>query len=259
MSAAMSIDDKIRDFEDHFLNELAMVSSVDFRHNNGHGRNGVFKRLLFCCLLDTMSDVIDPAECADAPSNERQQDKWKLLVAIKRYGNWPNHDKVSLPRLSRLLERTTDPNFDSLRNCANHILKTTPWPEGGLIPISNDPSLSWLEAIWPRSAEGKPLKINQCDYNDLRHDRILYSFRNKLVHETRQVIPEGPDTAPEPGPFYHRRRTVADPVKELWILKHPSKFIEELTMNVLRGLVADHRQRQIDPGERLWTDQLWND
>ena len=44
-----------------------------------------------------------------------------------------------------------------------------------------------------------------------------------------------------------------------WALTHPPKFVEKLAFNILSGLVADCRRRQIDPVKRLSNEPYWTD
>jgi hypothetical protein len=151
----MTVDEGIEMFVAHFENEIKMVSACDFQHRNGDDRNDVHKRLLLCCLIDAMSDVI---RIRLPPEKARQENRLKFLAAIRRFGKWRDSQKISRPYLERLLTRVkNDPQFDPV----HEYLKDLPLlPNDSIVSTSHDLDPKWFEKNWPRNSKGPvPIRL----------------------------------------------------------------------------------------------------
>jgi len=247
-----SVNESIDWFDNFFRNELEMVASTRFTR-----RESVHKRLLFCCLIDAMSDAVD-LPCL-SPKGSHTDNKKRFLEGIRLYGKWPACSKVSRPYLESLLSKTTDSAFDKVKD---YISQKPNWPNQVIVDTKHDLRFKDLDLHWPRD-KNEPKKIAETRLADLRHDHLLYYFRNKLVHETREVNQEYDtrfDDMPASRPFYHKGLDwTQNPPSDYWALTHPPKFVEKLAFNILRGLVADCRRRQLDPVKRLSTEPYWSE
>jgi len=245
------VDKGIDLFFSHFKNVIETISSSSCSRNED-----VYKRLLFCCLIDTISDVVElPAPHSNI--NAKQDDKAKFLYAIRRFGEWPEHDRVSRPYLDKLLSETTDPRLDPLKEW---LASLETLPNTSIVKISYDLDLKLIEKLWPKDANNQPVKINKKTFSDLRHDSLFYFFRNKLVHEMRAVNPEAYVGPNHLEPFYHRGQDETEkPFRVYWLLTHPPKVVEKLALRILKGLTEDCRQRKIDPGKRLFAEPYWSE
>ena len=259
----MTTDNRIDLFAEHFQSEMEMISSAQFRHGRtGFDRSAVYKRLLFCCLIGTVSDVIPPPSGPGAPGNRGEKNKWKFLAAIRLFGDWPDHKRISRPYLEKLLSFTSKPLFEPVKK---HIKTLPPWPQNSIVTSAYDLEPNWFEANWPKKAEGQPEKIDNkkgesWSFQDLRHDHLFYGFRHKLVHELRALNPEEAISQDLGTPYYHKGRDLTEhPVRHYWQLKHPPGFVYNLAKRILRGIVADFRSRQVDPGLALWSEPYWSD
>jgi hypothetical protein len=203
-----------------------------------------------------MSDVI---RIRLPPEKARQENRLKFLAAIRRFGKWRDSQKISRPYLERLLTRVkNDPQFDPV----HEYLKDLPLlPNDSIVSTSHDLDPKWFEKNWPRNSKG-PVKIEikkgvKKSFHDLKHDELIYAFRNSLVHETRALSREA-EIPPHSVPFYHRKRdTTVRPHRKYWVLKHPPKFLETLALNILHGMEDHFRKRKVNPCLRLWNRPDW--
>jgi hypothetical protein len=136
---------------------------------------------------------------------------------VVRYAGWAEGDKVSLPHLVAALERAAEPAFDSLRQFAYARLKE--WGTAGPLCIDRDLDKSELQTRWPKAQDGNDLLISalKLDWTHLQHRKLLYSYRSKLSHESREATFSFEDST-EPRPFYEH-------VGNDWNLVYPFGFL----------------------------------
>lgn len=234
------LEQQINSFTSWFEREIQLISETNFSR-----REEVYKRLLFCCLIDTITRAIVFSDGRKPGSQRGNKDKF--LEAIRRYGNWPTYNKVSHPYLYARLSETKDSKFDKVKEYMAN------WPNETIVETSCDLDLQRLETIWPRESGGELLKIKKkYRLQDFTHDRLFYDFRNKLVHEIKTEILELEIEPDRQYPFYIKRidQTI-QPYKEDWILVHPPKFVENLASDILNGLSNDCRRYKINPWQQL--------
>jgi hypothetical protein len=248
----ITVNERIDSFTRWFQTEIRLISEINFGQ-----REEVYKRLLFCCLIDTITDATDLREAPGKESDPEQVNKPKFLKAIERYGKWPSYNKVSYVFLKLLLSKTEDPKFGGVKK---HMAGVPDWPDESIVSISRDLDEEWFEKNWPRDSCQKPVKIAKKTFRDLRHDMLFYHFRNKLVHEVRAVNPEYETNLDEKYPFYHRGQDcTAEPNRRFYHLVHTPQFVKTLALNILDGLATDCRRNQIDPWKHLAKEPYWSE
>jgi len=248
----MTVNERIDSFTGWFQTEIRLISEINYGR-----REEVYKRLLFCCLIDTITDATVLCEAPGKVSDPKRVNKSKFLVAIERYGKWPSCNKVSYIFLKELLSRTENPKFGGVKE---HLAGEPDWPDESVVNISRDLDVEWFEKNWPRDPKGKPAVIAEKTFRDLRHHALFYHFRNKLVHEIRAVNQEYEINPDEEYPFYHRGQDcTSEPNRTFWHLVHPPQFVKTLALNILNGLAADCRQNQIDPWQHLAREPYWSE
>lgn len=233
-------EENIDQFVAYFRRQLQVVKSATFTENDE-----VYRKALYCSIIDALSTTMG------ATGTHRG----KFTQAIQQYAAWPDNSRVSRPHLEKLLSRTTDADFDAVRHA---LAASPPFPPCSIVPISKDPESASIEVIWPREAKGTATrlrKIDGLDYTMLRHDQLLYSLRNRLIHESRT---HG-TTIPLPHhntPYYHQTASL-DTGDEWWTLIYPCAFVENVATNVLEGLENHYRSKKVDPYDFFHYGDYW--
>lgn len=241
-TAIVNTYDPIEIFVTYFKEKIDVISNAKFgTHSDEHQTVRDLKRLLFCCVIDAMSDVVDvPAAGTNKDQDNRndlQIDKARFRKAIKDYGGWPDCSRVCRPQLEALLEEDKasknkggNCNFDGVRA---FIKKLPAWPSDGLTPLAAvhkyDPEYEDLEKVWPPK-DGKLCEIT--------HAMFLYHFRSELVHKFESCTYQSTLHLGQKEPYYVlvEDESVNNQHSSYWVLEHPPEFMAKLARSILSGL-----------------------
>lgn len=207
----------------------------------------LFKKILFCSVLDALSRSIYPSK--------KPRERFTSLV--RKFGRWPHKDRLSLPHLGRLLELIPDPDFDKIRQLTFEKLAQweAPW---GTIPLDQDPHYDEIAKYWPNGVELKePFKM--INLRSLTHLQLLYSHRNSLFHEFR-VPGYGIEIDDDDEPYYHDLTTIVDngePDRVSLELVYPVRFFELLCLTVLEGLKECFEKNELNPNDSYRFGSYW--
>lgn len=235
------LDEAISRYCTHFSSQIARVNAVS-------GESGdLFKKILFCSVLDALSRSIYP----------RKEPRDRFTSLVRRFGRWSHQDRVSLPHLGRLLELTPDPVFEKLRKFTFERLAQwkAPW---NAITLDQDPAFTEIAKHWPKGEEYKA-PMEKIRLESLTHLQLLYSHRNSLVHELR-TPGYGIEMDGDNEPFYHDMSTFAvdgEPDLETIELVYPVKFFEQLCITVLDGLKIYFMENQLNPYDSYKFGSYW--
>lgn len=231
------LNEAINRYCNHFSKQIVRVNEV-----SGESEE-LFRKILFCSILDALSRSVFP--------HKEKRKNFTLLV--QKYGDWPEHNRVSLPHLEALLKDNTDTAFEKLREITTTRLKGWKHPMN-TIALDRDPELDEIVEYWPKGRK-------KDDIDRLTHLQLLYSYRCFLVHEFRTpgygVDAFDPDAD---KPYYHELDTHSDE-KSMWIesieLVYPVKFFENLCKNVLRGLKKHLQEKKKNPYKSYIFGSYW--
>jgi hypothetical protein len=203
-----------------------------------------FKKALYVSVLDALSRCVYP----------RRRNRDRFTRFVRMFATWPNEARVSLPHLVRLVAVVPDPEFSKLRRFACSELDG--WEHGRIIELSRDPDLASILKLWPSS--GEPLQGVRAD--SLQHLRLLYQYRNSLLHEFRQ--PRGSDISDNHEPHY--MYCLPDPGgppgrNGVWHLSYPVHFFKGLVTSALANLQQYLLDNQINPYESYVFGDYWLD
>jgi len=153
---------------------------------------------------------------------------------VVKYSNWKDGERVSLPHLVAALERTDDPRFEEPRNVAYRRLNK--WGTGGPLRIDRDPGKTEVQKLWPKNSSGTSLEIPGLgfDWKALQHRRLLYAYRSKLSHESRQPTASSENPS-DRFPIYE---DLGEPEKPEWHLVYPVGFLADLCRTGIQNLKA---------------------
>lgn len=238
----MNITDiHINDYTEHIQYHINHINTIILENANDSA-GSLYKKTLLISLLDNMAKVAFPTE-----TNKR-----RMINFLQTFSDWKDGNKISLPALRKLTERTGDSSYDRARNFAQEELNK--WQSGSLVQISQDADLQTVAAIWPvHSSEkiNKTLPASKLDVSleDLQHYNMFYQYRNCVIHESR--VPGVGDYHVDSETPYYSSSFVSDPRfrsgRTIRGLVYPLKFFTYLCQTSLTNLKKDLTQNQIDP------------
>lgn len=243
--------DPIEIFVTYFKEKIDAISNAKFgNHRDEDQTVSDLKRLLFCCVIDAMSDVVDvPAEETNKNQGNRkdlQIDKARFLKAIMDYGGWVDCSRVCRPQLEALLlDANKESKFDGVRN---FIEKLPAWPSDGTslaVVRKYDPKCADLEKVWPEEQNGELCKINKVNCRSITHAMFLYHFRSELVHKLESCTYQSALPLGQKEPYYVRVKdeSVENKHSSYWVLEHPPEFMAKLARSILSGLEKHFRDQ----------------
>lgn len=151
---------------------------------------------------------------------------------VVTYFGWSDGDRISLPHLVAALERTSDSDFEKVREWA--FTRYRSWGSGGPLPLDEDPTKEQIQSLWPATPDRlKSIPELDLTWPSLQHRSLLYAYRSKLSHESR-----------EPSlsfgsmfgfmPHYNSVQVANDPIE--WHLTYPPVFLASLCRSGVESL-----------------------
>jgi len=201
----------------------------------------LFKRILYMAIIDALSKTVYP----------RRKNRDRFVSFVRKFSNWQHMDKISIPHLVGLVEKTPDPEFSDLRNLAYSEIGR--WKQGDPIYLDRDLDEKQALQYWPKQQEyQKPIEGVSLEF--LKHAQLLYAYRNTLIHEMREPG-HGMDFNPgDTEPYYHSMSHggLASPKKMTWELVYPVGFTERICTSAMGSLKDYYVTERINPYD--WFD-----
>lgn len=238
---ARDVDDGASRFLQHFARSL-----IDIRGLKAE-RAELFREVLYVAVLDALSKSVMPL---------REGNRDRFIYFLQRFCHWPDGDRVSLPHLYALVMLNPDPAFEKLRLWA--VEKYRKLDPSGLPSINTDPKYDEVKALWPGSAEHRT-PLRGVDLDALTHYRLLWVYRNMLVHELRRPG-RGMGFKEADEPYYHgmsdldENHNIAETTVELI---YPSKFLDRLCETALGALRRYFTENGINPYDSFVFGTYW--
>lgn len=237
MPAERSMSDielRIENFAAVFHSYVCKVSSIELGADAKH-----YRKILYFSLLEALAKARYPTR---PPS-----DAFSCFI-VKECG-WEDGEKVSLPHLVAFLERTAHPAFMALRLFAYPELRK--WSDGARIGIDRDPDKATVQRQWPKDNAGADLKLPELkrDWSACQHRNLLYKYRSKLSHESREPNYSF-EAKNDQGPYYEpvsigKSRNIE------WNLAYPSAFLASTCRKGIEGLKIWLLAESKDPYEQF--------
>jgi len=224
------LEKKIATFMSAFSEHIKIISTIQVSRNPKR-----YKKILYVTALEAIAKVMYP----NKGSRER------FIKLVHNWGDWNTAGRISLPHLVAALERTSDGRFEQLRQFSYSKLNN--WGSGGPVYLNKDPDFPEIQSLWPK--DNKEILLERLALSKLRHVDLLYSYRNYLVHESRQPT-VGFEDEEANAPFYesvNMHLTVFENKAPEWHLVYPAGFLEQLCNCCLSSLKDYLHREKKDP------------
>ncbi len=250
-----TLEEKIDRFKQYYL---GLIKTAECEQNIVDQK--VHSKILSCSIFDAISKSIFP---------EISSNCQRFTALVRLCENWPESQKVSLLHLVRLLEIT--PNLpastNELKKYATQQFKSK-FPNSNSIicnnkEISSDVEIEVILNLWP-TQNGGPIKIGKVLPHQLKHEYLLWLYRNSVVHEYRnpgrgvelgQYVPE--------YAFYQEMATVSTiNEKEFkftsnWELVYPYRFFINLCREAVDVVSQLHNENKTCPFQAYSEGTFW--
>lgn len=203
------------------------------------------KKVLFLNFIDFLSKA----------DGSNDHNKKRFTNFLKNYSNWENGNKVSLPQTIIFLDKINKDCYEDLK--INLLDRLNNWENGRPIPLDNDPTKKEiLNYIKEKNVKSK--------LNNITHFHLLWSLRNKLVHET--LLPgQHVDLFSYQKPYYHQINEIVQNNPKggfsleagTWELTYPLIFFEKLLDDLLKNLKLYLENNNINPLENYYLGNSW--
>jgi hypothetical protein len=206
----------------------------------------VLKKLGFVAAIDGLSKV--------GAFNE-STNRARFVSFIRKFSNWSDGERISLPHLVEALSRDSEPEFQPLKEHVNRLFQSQIWSPMSAIPpgphniITRDPMPDQLLGLWP---EGKKV-LGKHSEESFCHMNLFYTYRNSLAHELREPgLPRLESDVPYAHyhytPLYIRNKEgQACLLRKAWLLHYPVKFFSTITITCLENLGEWLGEKEINP------------
>ena len=224
---------------------------------------GIHAKVLLCAIIDSL---------AKSRFSNINQNGRRFMQTVEECGEWSDNDRISLLHLKRALEVTSSipTEFSNLENYATSRMQEKFQVTNRLLSvhktISEDPSPTEIDAIWPVDASGSRIRLGDISFEKLQHKNLLWLYRNSLMHEYRI-----PGQGVESGTLRERTEAFYQEVSQVeeissrnglvftnrWELVYPTMFFHRLSENILRNVSAHHRRENTSPFEAYSEGSYW--
>lgn len=229
-----NIQARIERFVAVFHHYACNISSVDLGPDARRDQ-----KILYFSLLEALAKVRYPT-CRPSKAFSR---------FVVTYCGWADGDRVSLPHLVAALERTSEPLFDDLRQFAYNEFRE--WGSGGPLQIDRDLDKTEIQRRWPKDNDGATLKIPELDFDwtELQHRGLLYSYRSKLSHESREPTISFEETTDQ-RPYYESVENHGS-TNTVWHLVYPAAFLAATCRAGIEGIKTWLLTESKDPYQQI--------
>jgi len=235
------------------IEELKTLSVVEDEKVFCHPE--IFQQLLYVSVLDTLARSVK--------SNQRENKK-RFVSFVRRFCQWQDGERVSLPHLAQFLKKNPDPAFQELRDWVFKKYKAMPVHNSKFMLISDDPAYKDVERLWPVDKKNNA-PIEKIQLDSLNHFHLLYAHRNTLVHELR-APGYGMNFANMEVPHYHGRSikgdedavsAKGDEDAVSAELVYPRKFLHHLCQTALQNLEKYFLTNKLNPYDSFKFGTYW--
>ncbi|MDE1358819.1 hypothetical protein L9W73_16160 [Vibrio aestuarianus] len=252
-----TLQQKLERFKKHYFH-LIEVAESDVNLDD----QKVHSKILCCSILDAISKSAFP---------EIKSNCQRFISLVQLCRSWPDSQKVSVLHLLRLLEISPILSLEEQQLKKQILLKysrmfePTDYLMNSEFSISSDMDVNELLELWPRQND-QYVKVGGVKPHQLKHEHMLWLYRNALVHEYRSpgngVDLDLGQCAAE-HPFYQQVTTVDSLGKNRlqftsrWELVYPSRFFLNLCKSAIEVACEVNLKRGTSPFNGYSSGTYW--
>ena len=237
MQEINEIQKQIERFILYFQNKYQIIKETKFKSNSE-----LFKKILYIGIIDALSKTIFP----------RKGNRERFVSFLENFSDWKHCSRISLPHLVRLLEFTPEPEYSKLREFAFSAYEQ--WLSGDIIGLEKEPKYEEVMRYWPRGKDNiEPIKGVKLE--SLKHVHLLYTYRNSLIHELRNLGHGIEELSLGKEPSYHHLTDEKN--EETWQLVCPLGFFENICENCVKNLEKYLTENNINPYNSFNFGSYW--
>jgi hypothetical protein len=119
-----------------------------------------------------------------------------------------------------------------------------------------DPEYKEIKRYWPKGQENYE-SIKGVKLESLKHVYLFYTYRNSLVHESRNLAYGIEEAALEKEPSYHG--LITEDEGNIWQLVYPLRFFENICETCLKNLEKYLNLNNINPYNSFNFGYYWKE
>lgn len=239
-------DQAIEQFCSYFSREIdeisrLVVAPIDGNSEPSAASGPLYRKVLYVTMLDTLAGIRFHKKAYPDPF---KQNRARFTRFVVDHCSWSEAELVSFPFL---LEKLAEQNLDTLplgQYVSDKVARST--EDGGTLAASAiDEHASVL--LGRATCEKEETAIQE-----YQHIALLYRYRNRLVHESRQPGYAMEVFAESAAPYYHGYLG-----ESRWYLGYPLALFEHLLRSALGDFRSHLVSNSIDPYSLLDNAQRW--
>lgn len=217
-------------FIEHFQKQIENINSISCDNES------LFKKTLYLNMIDALSKV------ATYPKNHELS--VKFANTIKRFGNWEECDKISLPSLNYRLQNKKNSSLHGYIEPDNLKSMLEKWPIKSPIKIELNHDLNFESLKHSKILKnGKELDNNIKKH---QHVSLLWKYRCCLTHSFDEPVAVHEENIEYP--YYHGVLLASSHDKRHEIrLCYPINFLKKLTETITSNLGTFLKEKDISP------------
>lgn len=237
----------IDQFCSYFSREIGEISRLAVAHTDGNSEPSsasgpLYRKVLYVTMLDTLAGVRFHKLAYPELSRHNRS---RFTRFVREHCSWPEAELVSLPFL---LGKLRDQRLETLA-LGQHV--------SGIVAKFSTQDGGTLAASQIDAPAGALLghAVNEKEESaiwEYQHIALLYRYRNRLVHESRQPGYAMEAFADSAAPYYHGYIGESG-----WYLGYPLAMCDQLLRNAVTSFRSYLVTNAIDPYSLLDDAQRW--
>jgi len=237
----------IEQFCAYFDREIGEIARLAIAHDDGcsepsSASGTLYRKVLYVTMLDSLAGLRFNKK---AFPELHRQNRARFFRFVIEDCSWSEAELVSLPFLfQRLKEQSLD--HCTLGQLVRERISQFSTEDGGTVAASD---MDERASVLSKHATTEEEKAAICEY---QHIALLYRYRNRLVHESREPGYAMEVFGESAAPYYHSY--VGD---DAWYLGYPLAMFERLIRSGLDGFRSYLTTNSVDPYSLLDDAHRW--
>jgi len=228
----MKLKEDLDLFFNHFENFRTSIINTNYSYSPE-----ISQSVLLCSIIDTISNV--------AYHNSNLSNNQKFTYFVDDFSGWENVDRISLVQLFYYLKDENDKKYEPIKTYVAS--KVANLKMGSVYKAEIDEYLHDL----------KYLKVIEDEIRKFTYSRLLYKYRNFVVHELR-TPGKGFNFIDSDEIHYHGLGHFGENINiRTWELVFPVNYLARLVKSTILNLKKYCESNSINPYKNIKTETLW--